>query len=122
MLYTEECWYSQGVTNIEVYEQIDPLKDVAVGQYTGGTTGKMNGVMLTHHNLTSIPLYHVYGMTTVMNLCIYVGGAILLFAKFDLEDAAAKTTTLDTLNKSFVRQVKVSIFLKRKLLSPADEA
>src|SRR6185437_12931890 len=34
-------------------EMINPYEDTAVIQYTGGTTGKMKGVMLTHYNLTS---------------------------------------------------------------------
>ncbi|MDM5283896.1 long-chain fatty acid--CoA ligase [Peribacillus frigoritolerans] len=92
---------------------IIPHEDTAVIQYTGGTTGKMKGVMLTHHNLTSnvvqsfemygdslkpgeeivlaaTPLYHVYAMTSAMNLGIYIGAAILLFPKFELEDVLAK--------------------------------
>jgi len=92
---------------IEACEAVDPHEDVAVIQYTGGTTGKMKGAMLTHFNLTSnvvqsfnmyggfmkpgketvlaaTPLYHVYAMTSAMNLGIYLGATILLFKKFDL--------------------------------------
>ena len=88
-------------------ESINPKEDIAVIQYTGGTTGKMKGAMLTSYNLTSnvlqsyamygdtmipgkeivltaTPLYHVYAMTSAMNLGIYLGSCILLFAKFDL--------------------------------------
>ncbi|MFS0575436.1 long-chain fatty acid--CoA ligase [Sporosarcina sp. 179-K 3D1 HS] len=87
---------------------IDPHEDIAVIQYTGGTTGVMKGAMLTHYNLTSnvvqsvemyspamrrgeetiltaTPLYHVYAMTSAMNLGIYMGATILLFPKFDIE-------------------------------------
>lgn len=83
-------------------------KDIAVIQYTGGTTGKKKGAMLTHFNLsanvlqskvlygstmvygqeiilTATPLYHVYGMTSGMNLPIYLGAAILLVNRFELE-------------------------------------
>lgn len=83
--------------------------DVAVIQYTGGTTGKMKGVMLTHYNLvanviqsycmygekmlsgrevvlTATPLYHVYAMTSAMNLGIYIGGTLLLFKKFEVDN------------------------------------
>ncbi|QQT01197.1 long-chain fatty acid--CoA ligase [Peribacillus psychrosaccharolyticus] len=86
---------------------VNPHDDVAVIQYTGGTTGKMKGAMLTHFNLLSnvvqsfhmyggsmipgketvlaaTPLYHVYAMTSAMNLGIYMGATILLFRKFDL--------------------------------------
>ncbi|BCJ86844.1 long-chain-fatty-acid--CoA ligase [Effusibacillus dendaii] len=86
--------------------QIDPQEDVAVLQYTGGTTGRSKGVMLTHYNLVAnarqsyqfsssvieipgevllglAPLYHVYGMTAVMNLGVLIGGTIVLRPKFD---------------------------------------
>src|SRR5699024_2917038 len=75
--------------NVEEMD-IDPKEDLALLQYTGGTTGKPKGVMLTHYNLVSntqmctswmyklteseevvlgvLPFFHVYGMTTVMNL------------------------------------------------------
>jgi long-chain acyl-CoA synthetase len=83
--------------------------DVAVIQYTGGTTGKMKGAMLTHYNLianmmqgyillraklkpgqevilTAVPLYHVYGMNSIMNLGLQIGATLLLFKKFQVED------------------------------------
>lgn len=89
-------------------EEVDPHEDVAVIQYTGGTTGVMKGAMLTHYNLTSnvvqsvemygaemvsgegvtltaTPLYHVYAMTSAMNLSIYLGSTILLFPKFEIQ-------------------------------------
>ncbi|CDQ19051.1 long-chain-fatty-acid--CoA ligase [Halobacillus karajensis] len=88
---------------------ISVKEDVAVIQYTGGTTGKMKGAMLTHFNLvanvvqshamygekmekgkevilTATPLYHVYAMTSAMNLGIYIGATILLIRKFKVED------------------------------------
>lgn len=87
---------------------IDPKEDVAVIQYTGGTTGKIKGAMLTQRNLitnvlqsytmyrqkvvpgketilTATPLYHVYAMTSAMNLGIYMGANILLIAKFNVD-------------------------------------
>ncbi|MFJ8259558.1 long-chain fatty acid--CoA ligase [Peribacillus asahii] len=88
--------------------QINPLEDIAVIQYTGGTTGKIKGAMLTHYNLTSnalqsitlygdtivpgeevifltAPLYHAQAMTASMNVGIYLGATILLFSKFELQ-------------------------------------
>ncbi|UOQ94603.1 long-chain fatty acid--CoA ligase [Halobacillus shinanisalinarum] len=85
------------------------MEDVAVIQYTGGTTGKVKGAMLTQRNLTTnvyqsftmyrqravlggetiltaTPLYHVYAMTSAMNLGIYMGANILLVAKFNVDD------------------------------------
>lgn len=89
---------------------IDVKEDVAVIQYTGGTTGEVKGAMLTHYNLvanveqtytlykgkmqlgeeivlTATPLYHVYGMTSSMNFGIYVGAKNLLMRRFKLEEA-----------------------------------
>ncbi|WP_163527074.1 long-chain-fatty-acid--CoA ligase [Halobacillus ihumii] len=87
---------------------VDLKEDVAVIQYTGGTTGKVKGAMLTQYNLTTnvyqsylmykqraelgkevvlaaTPLYHVYAMTSAMNLGIYMGANILLIPKFDVD-------------------------------------
>lgn len=85
---------------------IDPVNDVAVLQYTGGTTGVPKGAMLTHANLTAnvaqiadrvptlrpgqeralllLPLFHVFGMTAGMNFCISLGAEIVLLPNFDL--------------------------------------
>ena len=74
--------------------------DVAVLQYTGGTTGVSKGAMLTHANLsinaqqaaswfsdaayasevvlTCLPLFHVFGMTICMNLAMVLAGTIVL--------------------------------------------
>jgi len=74
--------------------------DTACFLYTGGTTGVPKGAELTHANLmsnavacrhwlhdiqetkevvlTTIPLYHSYGMTTCMNLSVYAAGAMVL--------------------------------------------
>ncbi|UCC18712.1 MAG: long-chain fatty acid--CoA ligase [Promethearchaeota archaeon] len=76
-------------------------EDVAILQYTGGTTGLPKGAMLTHYNivtnciqvtrwvqsavergkntsLTTLPLFHIYGMTICMNSFIYNGTTIAL--------------------------------------------
>ena len=82
--------------------------DVAVLQYTGGTTGTSKGAMLSHRALVAnalqckawfgkamrdgkdavmgvMPLFHVYGLTTVMNFAVLSGGAIILEPAADLE-------------------------------------
>ncbi len=88
---------------------IDPDQDVAVLQYTGGTTGLPKGAMLTHANLTinaqqnrdfaptaqpgfevmfgALPLFHVYAMTIVMNTATLLGAEIALLPKFELKPA-----------------------------------
>lgn len=79
--------------------EINPKDDVAVFQYTGGTTGLPKAVMLTHYNLVAnayqtvewvidasdkdvflgvLPYFHVYGMTTSMNAPILLGSKIVL--------------------------------------------
>jgi len=90
-------------------------EDVALLQYTGGTTGFPKGVMLTHKNLVSnammcsiwlgdttegtekvlgvLPLFHVYGMTTVLVLTILKCNTMILLPKFDVK------TTLETIHK-----------------------
>lgn len=83
---------------------IKPKEDLAVLQYTGGTTGVPKGAMLTHYNLVSnavmcsywvpekpgtgvilgvLPLFHIYGMTVVMNLSIVHGSTMVLLPRFD---------------------------------------
>lgn len=88
--------------------EVDAKEDLALLQYTGGTTGNPKGVMLTHYNLVAnvqmsqawlyktregeeiilgiLPFFHVYGMTTVMNMSIMLGSKMVLLPKFDVVD------------------------------------
>ena len=87
--------------------EVDPKEDLALLQFTGGTTGLPKGAMLTHYNLVSnaymcnawmnteegaeihvnvLPLYHIYGMTVTMNNAIAAAGAMILIPRFDQKE------------------------------------
>ncbi|WP_144551183.1 AMP-binding protein [Peribacillus simplex] len=99
----------------EVTVPVDVDNDLALLQYTGGTTGFPKGVMLTHKNLLAntkmcnawlyknkrgeerilaiLPFFHVYGMTTVLVLSVMEGNTMIIMPKFDVE------ATLKTIQK-----------------------
>ncbi len=80
--------------------EIDPKKDLACLQYTGGTTGLPKGAMLTHYNLvanleqcsaafvnyeegkevmmTALPLYHIYAQTVAMNFSVKIAANMIM--------------------------------------------
>jgi len=82
--------------------------DLALLQYTGGTTGTPKGVMLTHRNLVAntlqcrhwmptlregreiflavLPFFHVYGMSACMNLAVRIGATLILQPRFVVKD------------------------------------
>lgn len=90
-------------------------EDIALLQYTGGTSGVSKGVMLTNKNLVAnaqmcqawlykckqgeesvlgvLPLFHVYGMITVMILTVMQAYKMILLPKFDV------ISTLKTIQK-----------------------
>jgi long-chain acyl-CoA synthetase len=82
--------------------------DLALLQYTGGTTGTPKAAMLSHRNLMAnvfqaaawtnyakdgqevmlgvIPFFHVYGMTVAMNLGIKQAASLILMPRFNTKD------------------------------------
>ncbi len=86
---------------------IEPKTDIAVIQYTGGTTGVPKGACLTHYNLYAntiqivlwfhelepggerivalLPFFHVFGMSAVMNFGLHIGAELILLPRFELD-------------------------------------
>ncbi|OHD06576.1 long-chain-fatty-acid--CoA ligase [Sphingopyxis sp. RIFCSPHIGHO2_12_FULL_65_19] len=96
---------------------IDAAKDIALIQYTGGTTGTPKGAELTHQNLTAnarqvnaidpdhdaddrilgvLPFFHVFANTCVLNRTILNGGTITMLPRFDAKQALDAITRTKT--------------------------
>ncbi|HVG30164.1 MAG TPA: AMP-binding protein [Pyrinomonadaceae bacterium] len=85
---------------------IDPREDLVALPYSSGTTGASKGVMLTHRNLVAnlrqiegtehaaggdtlvcvLPMFHIYGLTVIMNFSLYAGATTVVLPRFDLEE------------------------------------
>jgi len=94
----------------EVFALPEPAagEDLAVLQYTGGTTGVAKGAMLTHRNLVAnatqiwawselgtgthhktlcvAPFFHVYGLTVGMNMSVINGATMVLLPRFSVAE------------------------------------
>lgn len=87
------------------YMHQSKAEDTCVIIYTSGTTGRPKGAELTHSNLLLnaivssdlmdcnpedtglivLPLFHIFGMTVLMNAGIYKGSSSILLTRFDAE-------------------------------------
>jgi long-chain acyl-CoA synthetase len=92
--------------------ELDPETDLALIQYTGGTTGTPKGAMLTHQNLSTnarqvaqldpelgktqdtilgvLPFFHVFANTCVLNRTVVTGGEIVMLPRFNAKQAIAE--------------------------------
>ncbi|MFL6245957.1 MAG: long-chain-fatty-acid--CoA ligase [Thermoanaerobaculia bacterium] len=104
--------FEEAIASVDVPQlprvQIDPVNDVAVLQYTGGTTGTPKGAMLTHYNIFAnvvqsttllvpalrrgeeryllvIPFFHIYGFTVGLMAGAWLGAQQILIPKYDVD-------------------------------------
>lgn len=103
-------WFSELIHNDGKHNipDINPTRDIAVLQYTGGTTGTPKGAALTHYNLVAnatqigkwyhnandgedsmvavLPLFHVFAMTVVMNMSVMKGMTLFIMSSFSVTE------------------------------------
>ena len=110
--------------------------DIALLQYTGGITGISKGAILQHRNLTAnirqliswfspaervesflaaLPLFHVFGMTVTQNICLSIGGCMVL-----VPDPRNMPVLLTLLRKKKPTVITLVPAFVRKLLEHCD--
>ncbi len=117
---------------------IDAKTDVAVQQYTGGTTGIPKGAMLSHANIAAqvsqidhwgcglfypptrvvavLPFFHIFAMTACMNLPLAGGVQVIMLPRFELR------AMLDTLTRTGANVLLAVPTLIQALAKQGDKA
>ena len=117
---------------------IDAARDCAVQQYTGGTTGVPKGAMLSHANIAAqvsqinhwglqlfhppsrviavLPFFHIFAMTTCMNLPLAGGVQVIMLPRFELR------ALLDTLTRTGANVLLAVPTLIQALAKHGDKA
>ncbi len=139
-------WFQEDIINCPgglMLEKVDP-SDVAQFQYTGGTTGTPKAAMLTHRNLVSnilqgrehfgdllvdgqevvlgaLPFFHIYGLTTCLNLTLLsLGGTLVLMPAFDPKLAIKYIEKYKVTMFSGVNRMYQAVVNQEELLAKAD--
>lgn len=123
---------------------IDAERDVAVLQYTGGTTGAPKAAMLTHYNIFAnvvqtqvwmadsvrrgehrfllvIPYFHIYGLTVGLMLGTWMGALQILVPKYDVDVVLAAIRDLRPTYVPAVPTIYVSLLNHPRLLEYRPE-
>jgi long-chain acyl-CoA synthetase len=134
-----------GATTEAGFPAVD-VEDLALLQYTGGTTGMPKGAKLTHRNLSAavssydiwytgqglsrkgddrillfLPLFHIYALTTILLRGLNNGNTLLMHTRFDAETALSEiengATSFPGVPTMWIAIAAVPGFEKRNLSS-----
>jgi long-chain acyl-CoA synthetase len=106
-----------GPGHAEAEQRCGSLQELAMIQFTGGTTGIPQGAMLTHFNLLRnalqvarwfpeleignermlavLPFFHIFGLTVCLNMTILAGGVLILVPRFSYKTVKSLLRTIE---------------------------